>query len=196
MNLRQTIGGLLGASILTVGSASAAILEMTSPFSTSFVEDTDFRVMGFSGVGDVTAGVTPVDIVAFTSGCEASDFAGFPAGNIALLRRGTCEFRLKTENAEAAGAVGVLIFNTGAPDNLGLLFGTLTANYTGDLPVMGLTHLLGIEAANTPGLAVHMEVTQADVDRVTFRVPEPGTIALLGIAIAGLGFSRRKRAVT
>ena len=54
-----------------------------------------------------------------TSGCEAGDFAGFPAGNIALIQRGTCTFELKGGERRAAGAVGVLFFNQGntaAPD--------------------------------------------------------------------------------
>ena len=49
------------------------------------------------------------------SGCNAGDFAGFPAGKIALIQRGTCTFREKAANAEAAGAVGVVIFNEGKP---------------------------------------------------------------------------------
>ena len=61
--------------------------------------------------GDVTAPVTAVDLRlglgnTSTSGCEASDYAGFPAGNIALLQRGTCTFEMKAENAAAAGAIG------------------------------------------------------------------------------------------
>ena len=75
----------------------------------------------------MTAAVTAVDIQlgignTSTSGCEAADFAGFPAGNIALIQRGTCTFELKAENAAAAGAVGVLFFNQGntaAPDRNG-----------------------------------------------------------------------------
>ncbi len=61
---------------------------------------------------DVTAAVTPVDIVLdlprdpVTSGCEVADFAGFPAGGIALIQRGTCTFGTKALNAEAAGASG------------------------------------------------------------------------------------------
>ena len=60
---------------------------------------------------DVTRRVTAVDINlapprASTSGCEAADFAGFPAGNIALIQRGTCTFADKALNAQAAGAVG------------------------------------------------------------------------------------------
>ena len=39
-----------------------------------------------------------------TSGCEAADFAGFTAGNIALIQRGTCSLRIEADNAAAAGA--------------------------------------------------------------------------------------------
>ena len=50
------------------------------------------------GGGDVTAPVTAVDVNlvgdhASTSGCEAADFAGFPAGNIALIQRGSATSR-------------------------------------------------------------------------------------------------------
>ena len=73
-----------------------------------------------SDPGDVTAAVTAVDLQlglgnTSTSGCEAGDFAGFPAGNIALLQRGSCTFEIKAENAAAAGAVGIVIFNQGEP---------------------------------------------------------------------------------
>ena len=35
------------------------------------------------------------------------------AGKIALIQRGTCTFRVKADNATAAGAIGVVIFNEG-----------------------------------------------------------------------------------
>ena len=44
-----------------------------------------------------------------------ADFAGFPAGKIALIQRGTCNFGVKVVNAQNAGAAGVLIFNEGQP---------------------------------------------------------------------------------
>ncbi len=51
-----------------------------------------------SGPGNLTAAVTPVDLQlglgnTSTSGCQAADFAGFPAGTIALIQRGGCNFR-------------------------------------------------------------------------------------------------------
>ncbi|HEX6232464.1 MAG TPA: M14 family zinc carboxypeptidase [Jiangellaceae bacterium] len=44
-----------------------------------------------------------------TDGCEP--LAGFPAGSIALVDRGACNFTLKTQNAQAAGATAVVIVN-------------------------------------------------------------------------------------
>src|SRR5437667_6938444 len=38
------------------------------------------------------------------SGCTAADFSGFTAGRIALIQRGTCNFGVKVQNAQAAGA--------------------------------------------------------------------------------------------
>ena len=50
-----------------------------------------------------------------TEGC--SPLVGFPAGAIALVDRGNCNFTVKTFNAQAAGAVAVVIVNNvpGAP---------------------------------------------------------------------------------
>ena len=104
-----------------------------------------------SGSGDVTAAVVPVDINlvpprANTSGCDgafteaavgaailpdpagADDFAGFPAGSIALVQRGGCSFALKAINAEAAGASATILFNQGnTPDREPLIVGTAVA---------------------------------------------------------------------
>jgi hypothetical protein len=75
-------------------------LEQTAPDAVIYVEDTDYSLMEQSDPGDVTAPVTAVDLQlglgnTSTSGCEAADFAGFPAGNIALVQRGTCTFQIR-----------------------------------------------------------------------------------------------------
>jgi hypothetical protein len=71
----------------------ASALEQTAPTPTIYVQGTDFGVTPQSDPGDVTAAVTAVDLQlglgnTSTSGCTAGDFAGFPAGNIALIQRG------------------------------------------------------------------------------------------------------------
>ena len=48
-----------------------------------------------------------------TSGCEAADFAGFPAGAIALVQRGTCDFVVKVAERDRRGASAVVIMNEG-----------------------------------------------------------------------------------
>lgn len=105
-----------------------------------------------SGYGTVTASVTAVDINlapprASTSGCEAADFAGFVAGNIALIQRGTCPFAIKALNAVAAGASAVIIFNQGnTPDREGVIVGTLAPDSV-SIPVVGASFAAGVALA-------------------------------------------------
>ena len=137
-------------------------LQQTAPNPITYTEGVDFGVIDQSDPGDVTAAVTNVDLKlgpgnTSDSGCEAADFAGFPAGNIALLQRGVCTFELKAENAAAAGAVGIVIFNQGnTPDRTGIPPVTLTANNTSGIPVIGTTYQLGEQLANTPGLRMRV----------------------------------------
>jgi Zn-dependent M28 family amino/carboxypeptidase len=126
---------------------NSAALAQTAPTPTDYVNGTDFAVMALSGSGDVTAPVVPVDLLlpstgGSTSGCEAEDFAGFPAGSIALLQRGTCDFGVKTSNAAAAGAAGAVIMNEGdAPDREELLLGNLGVIVP--IPAVGVSFALG-----------------------------------------------------
>lgn len=115
-----------------------------------------------TGYGSVTASVTAVDINlvpprASTSGCEPADFAGFPAGNIALVQRGTCSFAIKALNAEAAGAVAVIIFNQGdTPLREDLIIGTLAPSAAA-IPVVGASFASGAALAQ-PGSTAAINV--------------------------------------
>ncbi len=149
-------------------------LQQTAPNPENYVLGVDFYPMDFSGEGDVTATVTPVDINltgdrASTSGCEADDFIGFPAGNIALIQRGTCAFAVKADNAAAAGAAGVIVFNQGnvVPDDdrLGLFGGTLDPPVR-DIPVVSAPYALGAEWATTEGLELRLNL-EAEIIQVT-----------------------------
>jgi Zn-dependent M28 family amino/carboxypeptidase len=140
-----------------------------------------------SALGTVTAAVVPVDInlappQATSSGCDGAyteaavgapltpdpggtdDFAGFPAGAIALIQRGTCSFALKVANAEAAGADAVILFNQGnTPARSGLLTNITAVPPAGSafttitVPVVGASFASGeslAQAGTTATVAV------------------------------------------
>ena len=93
----------------------------------------EYDVIDYSGSGTASGPVQPVDTNTadpseITSGCEDTDFAGFTAGNVALVQRGTCTFGEKAVNAEEAGAAAVIIMNQGNdPGRMDVLDGTLGA---------------------------------------------------------------------
>ncbi len=60
-----------------------------------------------------------------TSGCTPDDFNSFTAGNVALIQRGGCNYGVKVQNAQAAGATGVVIFNEGNPGRTDVIAGSL-----------------------------------------------------------------------
>lgn len=107
------------------------------------------RTLAYSGSGQVTASLQPVDLGMApgeppgpsTSGCEAADFEGFEPGRIALIRRGTCTFQTKVENAAAAGAAGVVIFNHGLGDAVGPFRGRLAE--PADIPAVAVDYASG-----------------------------------------------------
>jgi hypothetical protein len=83
--------------------------------------------------GSTTAAVQPAGGIVLpptpsassASGCAAADFNGFEPGRIALIQRGSCNFGVKVQNAQAAGASGVIIFNEGNPGRTDVLSGNL-----------------------------------------------------------------------
>jgi len=152
-----------------------------SPQPRTFVEGTDFLRNTFdSGTpeGTATGTLTPVGLVvpaaalppnSNTSGCESGDFAGFPAGGIALMQRGTCGFAVKALNAQAAGAAGVVIMNEGQPGRTGLI------NMIGDatglmIPAVFVTSAAGENLASTPGANVTVTVDFDADTRTAYNV--------------------------
>ena len=138
-----------------------AVLQQLTPVSATY----ETGAFTNSGVGNVTGNVIPVDINlvpprASTSGCEAADFAGLDfsgSADIALIQRGTCTFAQKVQNAEAAGAEAVIVFNQGNdPTREGLIIGTL-APFVASVPVVGASFANGAALAQ-PGSTAHVQV--------------------------------------
>ncbi len=152
---------------------NASSFAQTAPTPTTYAVDTDYIPMTFSAAGTVTAAVQAVDLVipagptpnTSTSGCEATDFAGFTPGNIALLQRGTCAFGDKVTNAAAAGASAAIIFNEGQPGREETLAGTLGAPAT--IPAIGTSFALG---STLDGITAAISVDAVSEVRTTQNV--------------------------
>jgi Zn-dependent M28 family amino/carboxypeptidase len=136
------------------------------------------RTLANSGSGDATAPLRVVSLnlgaeppAASASGCEAGDFKDFEPGAVALIRRGTCQFVTKVDNAVAAGAVGVIIMNEGTDGRKEAFSGQLTKPVP--IPVVGIPYglgrRLGVEA-QTGRLTVHFAVDAVAEKRLSHNV--------------------------
>jgi hypothetical protein len=102
--------------------------------------------------------VPPTPDPSSSSGCTADDFNGFTPGRVALIQRGTCNYGVKVQNAEAAGATGVVIFNEGNPGRTDVINGSLSdANgnrIVPDIPVAFTSFAAGDDLLNQYNQAV------------------------------------------
>jgi hypothetical protein len=102
--------------------------------------------------------IPPTPTSSSTSGCTGTDFDASMSGKIALIQRGGCNFGVKVQNAEAAGATGVVIFNEGNPDRTGVISGSLLdANdnpFVPDIPVAFTSFDIGQSLLNEYQVAV------------------------------------------
>ena len=139
----------------------------------------DFQPLG--GSGSAAGRVTAVDVNLegdrrSSSGCQADDFEGFPAGDIALLQRGSCTFLAKTLNAREAGASAVVVFNQGdADDRTGVFMGQVQ-DADLDIPVVTTTYDLGVAWATQPTeLTLNVEWREGMVETANVLADLPGT---------------------
>ncbi|TDD86205.1 M20/M25/M40 family metallo-hydrolase [Actinomadura darangshiensis] len=150
---------------------SEPVFAQTAPESKTFAPHTDYETLQYSGTGDVTAPASPVDpgATGTGSGCEAADFTGFPKGHIALIQRGGCFFSVKADNAIAAGATAVVIYQL--PTEPGPVGGTLTTPY--DIPVVGPTNAVGaalVQQAQNGGVTLRVKTDTLNDKRTATNV--------------------------
>ncbi len=101
--------------------------------------------------GEVVAAVDAGG-VSTLDGCEAITNAAAVNGKIALVDRGNCNFTVKVANAEAAGAIAVLVANNAAG-----LPGMGGADPAIGIPSIGIEQALGASIrTNSPGVNVSL----------------------------------------
>jgi Zn-dependent M28 family amino/carboxypeptidase len=172
-----------------------ASFETVTPEAAEHTLNESWGVFNGSAAGDVTAPVTAVDLSlppgeeanTSTSGCQASDWDGFPAGHVALVQRGTCTFAQKVTHAEDFGASAVLIFNEGQPDRQGPIVSSLGGQ--SELPVLGLSYDLGVQLADQSAdgslevsVEVAVEVQELILTNVVAESPggDEGRVQMVG----------------
>jgi Zn-dependent metalloprotease len=118
--------------------------------------------------GDVVAALDPADAngPSTLDGCSALTNAAAVSGKIALVNRGTCTFTQKVLNAQAAGAVGVVIANNAATGLPGMGAAPGSENVT--IPSLGVQQAVGD--------SIRSELTANVVVNATLRA-QPGTDA-------------------
>ena len=153
---------------------------------------------------DVTAPVWAADIVlppapapnTSTSGCEAADYAGMPAGAIVLVQRGTCTFAQKFVLADSIGAAGMVFFNEGQPPDRVV---PLWFNFDGlDIPTVAATVETATVLSNgvlqgLTGLDAHLKIDWQpgtyETSNVIAETPEgdPDNVVVVGAHLDSVG---------
>jgi len=159
----------------------------------------DYQNFGRSPPGRATGRLLPVDLQlpppggtnSTDSGCQDADWDAFEPGALALVQRGGCSFSEKVAMAEAAGAIGVIVFNEGQADRRGLIEGQLDDALAHSVPVIDATTAVAealLERMAVGPLTVTIEA-QVSVERfpsVNLLADLPGQTADLVVVGAHL----------
>jgi Peptidase family M28/PA domain len=117
----------------------------------------DFRTLSYSGSGRVEA---PVRLLGL--GCRRGEFRSLEEGEIAVVARGDCFFRVKARNAELAGAAALLIVDRESDEPPSATLGAPGI----EIPVLAV----GAAAGRGLGARVELEVDAVSERRRTVNV--------------------------
>lgn len=140
--------GTLTLNITSTWNTNYIFSATVAGSTTSYVYLTDYTVGTGIGAANVTA-----QIQAAGFGNDPSEFTGFVAGRIALVQRGVQTFQTKVNNAVAAGASAVIIYNNTT--------GLTTPSLTTTVPVVFITQELGTQLAGVTGASATINTASA-----------------------------------
>ena len=136
--------GAPGVGSKVIGVASFDNTHTTLPYFTISPDDTKIGYLAADGAPAApTSGSFPMartgTATSTADGC-APLVPGSLTGKVALIRRGTCSFYLKAQNAQLAGAAAVILYNNVS----GRLGATVAGNPPITIPVGGISNTEGV----------------------------------------------------
>ncbi|KAI9137783.1 peptidase S8/S53 domain-containing protein [Paraphysoderma sedebokerense] len=157
----------IGKNVISVASVDNAFVNRTVMLAKEreigYMSDTKIESFVQRGIANATVLLTSQD----ADGCKAFPENTFK-GNVALIRRGTCSFTDKVINAQNAGALGVILYNSEA----GLMEGFAFEAAKVKVPVAGISGEDGkvlLESAENG----HIDVSFPTLEK-SFPVPTAG----------------------
>jgi subtilisin family serine protease len=137
-----TLSGDDFAIAITDSTAAAGFPEPPSPptSGTSPIKQTALGA-SFGEIPPASFPLAPPAGPGLADGCDPFP-DGFFTGQVALIQRGICTFTVKAQNAQAAGAVAVVLFNNQAGGVIPQIQGVV------GIPVVMISRLAGIEIHN------------------------------------------------
>lgn len=173
--------GTLAVSSNDAGNWDVSQLLLTTTFNnstTTYGYLTDWAA-GTAAPGDVTGQIQSAGL-----GNDMSEFSGFVPGRIALVQRGVQPFQTKANNAVAAGAIGMIIYNNTT--------GILSPSVTSTIPVVMITQSAGqliITNLNTGTVSTRIKSVGTGLINFNNTITGTGTFAKTGSATVVLGTS-------
>jgi subtilisin family serine protease len=168
--------GLYGSSAPAVGEKVISVASFDNTFTNrrAFrVTPDDMHIAYDTSTGSPLAPATGTFPMARTGTATSTADACSPlpagslAGRVALIRRGTCSFYVKSSNAQNAGAVGVVLYNNVAGFFIPLVTPPTSMDPPLAIPVVATSDTLGVLINNRLAMGpVDMTWTD-DVDGVT-----------------------------
>jgi subtilisin family serine protease len=146
-------------------------LSVTAPATIAGVKPS---LEGTSPITLASVGPVSGNVVASTpvNGCNAITNGAQIGGNIALVMRGTCSFTEKFNNAKAAGAKAIIVYQNSSADPI-----IMSVDTTATIPGVMTTLAAGSAMAGATGVVATMELTPdpaRDDQLATFSSRGPG----------------------